>query len=66
EKVKAIKEKLKAEEDVKSAEAKIDALAKEKDEEIERLKRREAELVLEERVRADLAEVSVLELEKQS
>ncbi|MED6212866.1 hypothetical protein PIB30_087573 [Stylosanthes scabra] len=55
-------------------EAKLEALGKEKDEEIEQLKHREAELVLEverfrgldaeEKVRADLAEVSVSELQR--
>ncbi|MED6177520.1 hypothetical protein PIB30_098883 [Stylosanthes scabra] len=75
EKADAVAVKLKAEEELKSAETKLETLAKEKDRETERLKLREAGLVskaekfrglvTEEKVRADLAEVSVSELQKQ-
>ncbi|MED6112336.1 hypothetical protein PIB30_060771 [Stylosanthes scabra] len=75
EKADAIAAKLKAEEELKSAGVKLETLAKEKDQEIERLKLREAELVseaeklrglvVEEKVRTDLAEVSMSELQKQ-
>ncbi|MED6224647.1 hypothetical protein PIB30_086182 [Stylosanthes scabra] len=65
EKADAVAAKLKDEEELKSAETRLETLAKEKDQEIERLKL-EAErfrgLVAEEKVRADLAEVSMSEL----
>ncbi|MED6196997.1 hypothetical protein PIB30_052642 [Stylosanthes scabra] len=74
-KAKAVAAQLRAEEDLKSAKDALEALKKEKDEEVGRLKRREAELtsegerlrglVAEEKVRADLSEVSVSELQKQ-
>ncbi|MED6199091.1 hypothetical protein PIB30_072644 [Stylosanthes scabra] len=67
--------KLKAEEELKSTETKLEALGKEKDEKIEQLERRITELVseakrfrglvAEERVLADLAKVLVSELQKQ-
>ncbi|MED6172668.1 hypothetical protein PIB30_052193 [Stylosanthes scabra] len=74
-KAEAIAAQLKAEEYLRSARAALEALKKEKDEEVGSLKRRELELiskgerlrglVTEERVRADLSEVSVSELQKQ-
>ncbi|MED6127946.1 hypothetical protein PIB30_092921 [Stylosanthes scabra] len=74
-KAEAVVAQLKAEEDLRSAKAALEALKKEKDEEVCRLKRREVELtsegerlhglVAEEKVRADLSEVSVSELQKQ-
>ncbi|MED6161411.1 hypothetical protein PIB30_060485 [Stylosanthes scabra] len=75
EKADAVATKLKAEEELKSAGVKLETLAKEKDQEIERLKLREAELVsedeklrglvAEEKVRPNLAKVSMSELQKQ-
>ncbi|MED6184482.1 hypothetical protein PIB30_047804 [Stylosanthes scabra] len=71
----AIAAELKAEEDFKLAGTALEALRKEKDEEIERLKHREADLVseaerlrglvAEEKVRADLSEIFMSELKKQ-
>ncbi|MED6171750.1 hypothetical protein PIB30_043629 [Stylosanthes scabra] len=75
EKADAIRAKLKAEEDLKALKAKMETLEKEKGAEIDRLRRREegflAEvekfrgLAAEEKVRADLAAVSVADLRKQ-
>ncbi|MED6213803.1 hypothetical protein PIB30_096888 [Stylosanthes scabra] len=74
-KAEAVAAQLKVEEDLRSAKAALEALKKEKDEEVGRLKCREMELtsegerlrglVAEEKVRADLSEVSVSELQKQ-
>ncbi|MED6173481.1 hypothetical protein PIB30_059928 [Stylosanthes scabra] len=74
-KAEAVAAQLKAEEDLRSAKTALEALKKEKDEEVSRLRRREAKLtsegerlrglVAEEKVRADLSEVSVSELQKQ-
>ncbi|MED6161828.1 hypothetical protein PIB30_064400 [Stylosanthes scabra] len=71
-KAEAVATQLKAEEDLRLAKAALEAFKKEKDEEVGRLKRRELEiisegerlcgLVAEERVHADLSEVSVSEL----
>ncbi|MED6149395.1 hypothetical protein PIB30_061976 [Stylosanthes scabra] len=70
EKADAVAVKLKAEEELKSTKTKLETLAKEKDQEIERLKLREVELiskaeefrglVAEEKVRANLAECKEL------
>ncbi|MED6183420.1 hypothetical protein PIB30_037689 [Stylosanthes scabra] len=60
-KAEAVAAQLKVEEDLRSAKAALEALKKEKDEEGERLRG----LVAEEKVRADLSEVSVSELQKQ-
>ncbi|MED6164759.1 hypothetical protein PIB30_093283 [Stylosanthes scabra] len=75
EKADAIRAKLKVEEDLKALKAELENLEKEKGAEIDRLRRREegflAEvekfrgLAAEEKVRADLAEVSVSEHQKQ-
>ncbi|MED6124913.1 hypothetical protein PIB30_063409 [Stylosanthes scabra] len=71
----AIRAKLRAEEDLKASNARLETLEKEKDDEINHLRRRVKELLAEvdrfrglateEKVRADLAEVSVSELQKQ-
>ncbi|MED6161856.1 hypothetical protein PIB30_064718 [Stylosanthes scabra] len=74
-KAEAVAAQLKAEEDLRLAKAALEALKKENDEEVGHLKRRELELisegkrlrglVAEERVRADLSEVSMSKLQKQ-
>ncbi|MED6187527.1 hypothetical protein PIB30_077258 [Stylosanthes scabra] len=75
EKAEAIRARLRAQEDLKASNARLETLGKEKDDEINHLYHRQKDLlaeverfrglVAEEKVQADLAEVSVSELQKQ-